>query len=193
MTLLHPRTLVRGTGAGFAAFLVGYFVTWIIAGTRASGIVVGGFFGGAVPDWRALLWVFFDSHFVGTRTPQVVGPDGELLARPYLVDTVGTLGLEFLYLVPVVLTVAAGALAAFGVAPTPREGFRAGLTVAVGYLLAVLVGLFVASSGGVGPSPLRALVVAGVVYPLAFGALGGYLAGRFGTRRLDAGGEVAIR
>lgn len=193
MTLLHPRTLLRGTVGGLGAFLVGYFVTWILAGTRASGTVVGGVFGGAVPDWRALLWVFFDSHFVGTRTPQVFGPDGELLARPYLVDTVGTLGLEFLYLVPVVLTLAAGALAAFGVARTPREGFRAGLTVVVGYLVAVLVGLFVASSGGVGPSPIRALVVAGFVYPLVFGGLGGFLAIRFGSRRLDTGGEVAIR
>lgn len=175
--LSTPRTAVRGAGAGLAAALLGYVATWITAGREATRLTVGGPFGGSVPDWRAVLWLCYDSHSVGTRTPEVFGPGGDLWGGGELVDTVGLLGVEFLYAVPVAVLLLAGVAvaSAAGVADL-RAGVVTGLAVAVGYLPAVVGGLFLASQGGVAPSPLRAVVVAGLVYPVAFGAAGGALA-----------------
>ena len=53
---------------------------------------------------------------------------------------------------------------------------RAGATVAVGYLPLVVVLAVLVRHVNVQPSFLRALVVAGIVYPVAFGAAGGVLA-----------------
>lgn len=50
-----------------------------------------------------------------------------------------------------------------------------------GYLVAVVLGLFVGSARGVGPHPMRAVLLAGVVYPLTFGGMGGFLGHRLTT------------
>lgn len=181
----RTRTAVLGTGAlaGVLAFLVGYLVTWVTAGTRAASVTVTGPFGSGVPDWRAVLWVFFDGHFVGTRTPQVFGPDGALWGGGELVDTVSLLDVTYVYAIPpLVLAVAGAAVALHLRSETPRAGVQAGLTVGIGYLVAVVLALFVATQGGIAPSPLRALVVAGIVYPVAFGGLGGFVAVLVTTR-----------
>lgn len=186
MTRFQRSTLARGTGVGAVAFLLGYLVTWILAGAKAAGTTVGGVLIGSVPEWKVVLWMFYDSHFVGTRTPEVFGPGGGLLGGGDLVDTVGAFDAEYLFAVPVVLLLLAGAtVAARSGAATPRKGFFAGLTVAVGYLAIAVLGLFVATEGGIAPSPLRAIVIAGVVYPVVFGALGGLTVGLFG----DGAGE----
>lgn len=176
-------TLVRGTIAGGVTFLLGYLATWILAGTKAATITATGPFGGSIPDWKAVLWLFYDSQFVGTRTPTVTGPDGALWGGGELVDTVNVLGVEYLYAVPVVLLVAAGATVAMTTnAMTPRNGLLAGITVTIGYLALTVLGLFAATAGGIAPSPLRALVVAGIVYPVVFGAVGGAVVGLYRRR-----------
>ncbi|QSG07233.1 hypothetical protein [Halapricum desulfuricans] len=170
--------LARGAVAGALGFFAGYLLTWIFAGAKVTNLTIGGVFGGGVPDWRAVLWVFYDSHFVGTRTPEVFGPGGDRWAGGDLIDTVKLLGVEYLYLVPVVVLLIGGvAMARFAGARTARDGAMAGATLTLGYVPLVLLGLFVATQGGVAPSPLRALVIAGVVYPIALGAIGGAVTG----------------
>jgi hypothetical protein len=170
--------LGRGAATGALAYLTGYLLTWVFAGSAASRLTVGGPFGGSVPDWRAVLWLFYDSHFVGTRTPDVFGPDGGLWVDGELVDTVALVGAEYLYALPVALLFLAGvAAAALDGASGSRAGLRAGVTVASGYLLLVVVGLLLGTQRGVAPSPLRAVLVAGVLYPVALGGLGGLVAG----------------
>lgn len=189
-----PRaTFVRGTVGGAIGFLLGYLITWILAGTKAASLTVDGPFGGSVPDWQAVLWVFYDSHFVGIRTPEVFGPDGALWAGGELVHIIDLLGVEYLYAVPaVVLFVAGAVVATLGGTRTPREGAFAGMAVATGYIVVVIFGLFVATRGGVAPSPLRALVIAGAVYPVTFGALGGGFAGLYNRATDDDRGEPAV-
>lgn len=179
---IKPRTrsaaLVRGTVAGALGFFAGYLLTWILAGTKIANLMIGGVFGGGVPDWRAVLWVFYDSHFVGTRTPEIFGPGGDRWAGGDLIDTVELLGVEYLYLVPVVVLLIGGVTTAhLAGARTTKDGAIAGVTLALGYFSLVALGLFVATQGGVAPSPLRALVIAGVGYPIAFGAIGGAVTG----------------
>lgn len=189
--MTRRETLLRGGVAGVAAFGLGYVLTWVLAGNRASKLVVDGPFGGFVPNWRAVLWVFYDSHLVGTETPRIVGPGGDLWARGEIVNTVDALNVEFLYAVPVVLLLVAGAWVAAAVgASDARNGAIAGGAVAAGYLLAVVVGLFAAPDGGVAPNTLRALVVAGLVYPVAVGAVGG---GVVGAVRRGTAGRRGVR
>jgi hypothetical protein len=186
-------TLARGTAVGAIGFVLGYLVTWILAGAKAANLAVQGPFGGSVPDWKAVLWVFYDSHFVGTRTPQVFGPGGGLWGGGDLIDTVGLLGVEYLYAVPVIVLLIAGAVVATLVGSTsPRQGMIAGMTLAVGYLAVTVLALFVATQGGVAPSPLRAVVIAGVVYPVALGAIGGAVAGLYRRATVERRGEPAV-
>lgn len=194
MTRTRGATVARGAAVGVGAFLLDYLVTWVTAGLAVASTAAPWPFSGAAPDWKAVLWLVYDSHFVGTRTPQVFGPNGDLLAGSELLDTVALLGTDYLYAVPVVLLVVAGGLVAWHVgAAGPREGLLAGVTVAVGYLAVVVLALFVASDGGVAPSPLRAVVVAGIVYPVAFGALGGTLAGLLGRETAERRADPAAR
>ncbi|MEF8901463.1 MAG: hypothetical protein V5A25_09605 [Halovenus sp.] len=184
VTRTRRERVLAGAVGGGVAFLLGYLVTWILAGSKVASATVSGPFGSAVPDWKALLWVFYDSQFVGTRTPTVTGPDGALIGGGDLLDTVSLLGVEYLYVVPIVLLVAAGvAVTATTDATTARDGLEAGITVTIGYLLLAVLGLFVAAEGGIAPSPLRTAVVAGIVYPVAFGALGGAITGYIKNRR----------
>jgi len=180
---VRKATLLRGAAGGVIAFAFGYLITWVLAGTKAASITGYGPFGGAIPDWKALFWLLYDAHFVGTRTPEVFGPGGFFLGGGDLLDTVSLLGVEYLYLVPVVVLVVAGAvLATRADVPTPRDGAIVGATLAIGYLAAVILGLFPTTQAGIAPSPPRALVIAGIVYPIVFGAIGGGLAGFYRQR-----------
>ncbi|MFB6135617.1 MAG: transporter [Halobacteriaceae archaeon] len=163
-------TAVRGAAAGVAAYVVGYLLAYLTATDAARRAVrafepfaqAGGRF---APDWKVAGWAFYDAHLVGTRFADRT------------VDLVAFASVQYLYLVPVLLLVLAGAAVAYAAgARTPREGVAAGITVAAGYVLLALFGAFVLQYANVRPSPLRAVVVAGVVYPVAFGALGGALA-----------------
>ena len=122
-----------------------------------------------------------NAHFVGTRTAEVFGPDGSLWSGGELVLTVSLLEIEYLFVVPAAVLVLGGAfLASHLDCPDGRQGMTVGVTLVLGYLPLVLIGLLVSTHFGTGPSPLRALVIAGIVYPVFFGAIGGFLVGYFG-------------
>ncbi|MDS0474497.1 hypothetical protein [Natrinema sp. 1APR25-10V2] len=169
-TTIDAATAVRGGAAGVGSFLLGYLFTFLSAAD--TGVRVAGAFqplasagGRFAPAWKVAGWLFLDGHAVGTRF------DGRT------VDAVSLAGVEFLYLVPPLLLVAAGALVAVTSASTTRrQGLVDGATVTVGYLLFVVVFAILTQHGNVRPTLLRALVVAGVAYPVAFGGLGGILA-----------------
>lgn len=97
--------------------------------------------------------------FAGTRTENFVASEGGSLA--------------LLYLLPPL------ALLAGADAPTPGAG--SGALVAVGYLPLALLGAvlfrFSVGDGAVAPDPVTAVLLAGLVYPLVFGGVGGAVAG----------------
>jgi hypothetical protein len=193
-SLLTSPTVVLGTVVGAGAFLGGYLLTWILAGAEAASLSVGGALGGAVPDWKAVTWLFQDSHFVGTRSSAVVGPGGEPLAGAELVDTVRLLGVEFLYVVPLAVLLLGGAAIAWrSEARGPRAGMIAALSLTGGYLVLVVLSMMAAQQTGVGPSPLRALVIAGLVYPAAFGGIGGAVYGLYHRSAARSQAEPAPR
>jgi len=170
--LVRPATVVVGAVTGTAAYLLGYLLVALAAGGALDGPLRG--FGpladaGArfAPTWKTAGWLFYDAHFVGTRVPGF-GP----------VDLVALAGQQYAYLVPPLALLAAGAaVAAYADVATPWAGVVVGTSVVAGYGLLALLGALVLPSVGVGPSLLRSVVLVGVVYPVAFGAAGGALAG----------------
>lgn len=174
-------TIGRGVVAGATAFILGFLVTVITGGVAATRLAGEGPFGETIPEWKTTIWVFYDAHFVGTRTAELIGPDGSPWSGGELVLTVNLLEIEYLFVVPVVVLVLVSALLASRMECSDgRHGMSIGMTLVLGYLPLVLLGLLVSMHFGTGPTPLRALVIAGIVYPVFFGAVGGFLAGHFG-------------
>lgn len=185
-------TAVIGPVLGIVTFALGYLVTWVLAGRQATQLNVTGPLGGAVADWKAVAWVFFDSHFVGTRTPTVVSPGGRSGGEVF--DTVALLDVTYLYVVPPLLLLAGGiAVARRTSAADGREGLLGGATMAVGYVTLAILLMLVSGETGVGPSPVRAVLIAGVVYPVFFGSLGGAVAGTLAGRTAERGSETPIQ
>jgi hypothetical protein len=78
----------------------------------------------------------------------------------------------------VLLLVAGLLLARVAGADTPADGAGAGAGVVVGYLPPALAGAIVFSHGGsIAPDLVTAVLLAGVVYPVVLGGVGGALAG----------------
>ena len=123
-------------------------------------------------------WVFYNTHFVDTvGSFSAFGLD--------VTRSINLVGDEFsavLYLVPALVLVAAG-IAVARAAGTPTTGSDAALaggTVVAGYLPRAVAGALLfgtaGDAGSVGPALVPAVGLAGVVYPVVFGALGGVVA-----------------
>jgi len=173
-----------GTTAGGAAYLLGYLITYVTQGDRIeaglSGInVFADLFGGdPVSVWRAAGWVFYNAHFVDLSVPSLIGAAQSV----NLVSQAAGGLLGVLFVVPPVLLAIAGAVAGrTAEAATPADGARSGALVAAGYLPLAVIGAFLfrypVGDGSVAPDLVTAVLLAGVVYPVAFGAVGGAVAG----------------
>ncbi|WP_198662118.1 hypothetical protein [Halorussus litoreus] len=184
--------LGRGALAGICAWLAGYLVVYVARADAVSEALRGvGFVsevlgGDAIPAWKGVAWLFANAHFVDAR-----------LSAPMLgtetFNAVTGEGSGLLLALPPVVLLAAGALAAWarrsGSAPRSgaaggrdsglRSAVTAGAAVALGYLpLSVATGFLTEHAiGGSGPTialdPVTAVLLAGLVYPVVFGALGG--------------------
>lgn len=184
--------LARGAVAGVAAWLSGYLVAYVWNAQAVREALQGvGFVsrllgGDAVPAWKGVAWLYLNAHFVATEIPTVAG--GTQTTNFVTADGGGSPAL--LVLAPVALLLA-GALVARTVGahepPTPGDGdllagVKAGAMVTLGYL-ALSVGAAVLSAHPIGdtdaalaPDFVTAILLAGVAYPVVFGALGGVVA-----------------
>ena len=171
--------VVPAAAAGFLAWVVGYLFTYLLVASDVRGSGLNRFaqtFGDGDATYELVGWVFFNSHFVdavidagffGSGTANFVG--GE--------DGFTTL----LFAVPVLLLVAAGlAVGRYQGVTGANDGAVAGALVVPGYLVCSVVGaiLFRVEAGGASGEPdlLPAVLLAGLVYPLVFGAVGGVVA-----------------
>jgi len=167
-------TLARGGLVGLAAWLLGYLVTFLLhAGSvrEAFATNVLEFLAGDPVTWKLVGWLYFNAHFVATSIPGLFGD-----STTNFLSGAEEITLLVLYVLPPLVLLAAGAAVARG-SSDPTEGAKAGGAVAPGYLVASVVGAFVVrisvADAVAGPSLVTAILLAGVVYPLVFGALGG--------------------
>lgn len=167
--------LGAGAAAGIAAYLLGYLITYVWQSgsveERLQGFnFIATLFGGEpIPPWQAVGWLFYNAHFVDTQI-RAMGTDSE----NFIAASDGG-ALALLYFVPVVLLLAAGfVLARTADADDAEDGAAAGASVVVGYFPLALAGAFLFSyDDTIAPALVTALLLAGLVYPLVLGAVGG--------------------
>ena len=185
---LLRRTLGQSALVGVAAYVLGYLLTLVFM------LVDGVEFGGEAGRLKVAGWVFFATHLVDLR---LTGAAGGRSASG-TVDVFGGLGQlanltstvpELLYLlVPIVVLVGTSLFLVRRVADgrtTVGTAAGVGASVAAGYLPMAVVGQFLfshtetgfggAASVTVAPDLLSSVLLAGIVYPLVCGVVGGVL------------------
>ena len=177
-------TLARGGLVGLAVWLLGYLVTYLLhAGNirEAFATNVVEFLAGDPVTWKLVGWLYFNAHFVATSIPGLFGD-----SSTNFLSGAEDITLTALYVVPPLLLLVAGAAVARG-ANDPAEGAKTGGALALGYLVASAVGAFLVqisvADAVAGPSLVTAILLAGAVYPLVFGALGGVIPAVLSSRR----------
>lgn len=184
----------RGTALGVLAALLGYVATFALryrALQAATTAPVGRFTAreAGPAAWQVAGWLWVAAHHVPLRAAKGTMVDGYELP---LATTATDPWAWFLFAIPPVLLVGAGALAA-GSADSPRTATLKGSGVAAGYLAAAACSLYAFRWTGVyqfdgmhrvvAPEPVPTLLVLGAAFPVAFGALGGRLRHALGASR----------
>jgi hypothetical protein len=174
---LGGGSLVSGALAGALSYVAGYLVVFVWQGPNVEkqlqdiNLFVTFFGGQEISKTQAVGWLFYNSHFV--RTKLASGTDSiNFLAE---ID-----GGELLYLLPVLLLVLAGLVVVLlSELSDALEGAVAGSLVTVGYFPLALIGAFVfrydVGDSAIQPELVTAIGLAGLLYPLVLGAIGGAL------------------
>ncbi|MDZ7745703.1 MAG: transporter [Halobacteriales archaeon] len=175
----NRESLVSGVAAGIAAWLVGYVLTYVFTSGSIRNTLIGQFLQnsdvGSIP--QAVGLVFYNAHFVetivnagffGSSAVSFIGGDNGFT--------------PVLYAIPVVLLVLAGLLVAVrSNTHDAVSGSKAGVTVAAGYLVLSVIGVFAMQMGSGSPSArpdlATGILLTGIIYPALFGAVGGAIGG----------------
>jgi hypothetical protein len=159
-----------GAAAGAAAWVLGYLCTYLITSSDIQNSLIGQFTD--IPTWKAVGWVFFNAHFVDTvvELPVVGG------ATSFVGGEEGFTVL--LYVVPPLLLLAAGlAVGRYAGAADAATAAVGGASLVVGYGILSVVGVALFPTENVTPDAVTGVLLAGVVYPVVFGAVGAAVAG----------------
>jgi hypothetical protein len=175
--------VLGGAVAGFLTFFVGFLLTYLLK----SGQVSSQQFGGGPSTEHYVSWLFFKMHNVGHEASVSLGSRSRSEAFD---PSTWAIWEDWLFAVPPALLLVAGlAVGALWADGRARSGALYGAALVLGYLpMALVAGLFAdysdseASLAGTvsvsaGPKLPEALALAGIVYPLVFGVLGGVVAG----------------
>jgi hypothetical protein len=172
------RAAGRGLAGGIAAWILGYLVVYLLHGSSVQnsfGSDVLEVFTGEPVAWKLVGWLFYNAHNVAVQ----ISLFGQRSVN--LVASAEEAGLTALFAVPPVLLVVAGAVAAWNTAVEPTTAARNGAAVALGYLPLSVAGAVLFAIGGddasAAPALVTAVLLAGLVYPLVFGAVGGLAGG----------------
>ena len=173
------KALPTGVALGVGAFVVNYILTFVF-------VMLDGADMSGASSWKVVGMVLFNAHQVSLEiSSAVISGSMNLLTgdlaggNTALGATVPTIVYQ---LVPVLVLIGFGFFVAQNVrAADPVTGALAGATITAGYVLLAVVGVFLFSvsqqGSSVGPSVVMGIVLAGIVYPLVAGAIGGAAAG----------------
>lgn len=179
------KPLLLGIGAGTGAWWIGYGVTYLLVKSRVRDVIFRqlrediGYSPVQPADYEMVGWIFYNIHFFDIHISDCcvatnrtfIGADG---FTPVL-----------LFIPPVLLFVAGFSVARFSLVHYQKEskllsGFSEGGAIIPGYFLMILIGHFLFSLGdwfsGATASPSGSLILAGIIYPLVFGSIGGFTA-----------------
>lgn len=172
-------SFLPSAAAGLASFVLGYLATWVVAGPQIRETMAG-----AVPAWKAAGWYYYAAHFVDLVATRSAGPFSGTGTVDPIASAEANLGL--LYAVPPAVLVLSGlGVAVWQGLDRPGPAALGGALVALGYGAAAVVGAVlvphtaagtvfgVEVSSSIGPQLAGAVLLAGVIYPVVFGAIGG--------------------
>lgn len=174
----------EGAIAGAAAWIVGYVLTALVVFTRESSRLgeISENVGDNAGAFEFVGWVFFNSHFVDT----VIEAGFLGFGGASTVSFIGGDGFpQMLYFIPIALLVASGlAIGRSQGVSEITDGAVSGVLVVPAYLVLSIAGalVFRVSAEALGatfsaePDFLPAIILAGILIPAVFGAIGGILA-----------------
>ncbi|MFD1685808.1 transporter [Halobellus litoreus] len=169
------RTLGTAAVGGVLSYLVAYAITYAVTGQQIANSLAARVLEIATGDpgtWKLVGWVFYSAHYVTSEIPGLFGS-----TAVNLVGRGDTFPAALFLLPPVVLVVAGALVAVVGRSETAVAGAVGGASVTLGYLPLAVAGAFLFSiavgDSTAGPTLVTAVLLAGLVYPLVFGALGG--------------------
>jgi hypothetical protein len=180
---LHGRSLGIGAMAGALAYIIGYLVTYLWQGPSVEERLerintLLGIFDlftdvDQISKVDAVGWLFYNAHFVRANVP------GQSDTVNFISEAEGG---ELLYALPIVTLLLAGVVVVLlSEADSPVTGLVTGVQIVAGYLPLAIGGtlFFTYESGGntVEPEIVTAVFLAGLVYPLVFGGIGGAIGG----------------
>lgn len=191
MTQLRRNTTLRYPGGwtslwGAGAYLIGYFIIYVV--TKQRGLIAmqrveltpksetttfATYLKEAtIPVWKSAGWLFYSAHSVPITVPRDRLP-------LILVNLIGAAGgaLVVLYVLPPLILMSAGWIATRNKeSSSPTKLLIAGGMISLGYVPLALAGtvLFAVNRSGIAlhPDILFGVVVAGLLYPAVFGAIG---------------------
>lgn len=185
----------KSVGYGVASYVVTYAIFFVLKGSEGVQEFRTGFEQGAGSTFQQLGidppsafqvagWVFYLAHNAGIEiSVSAMGQSQTLNMNPGL-------GQEaYLMAIPPIVLVAAGYLIASREAPVGASLPKVGASIAAGYVILSLVGVFafawtVTITGGFGqeasltvkPQLVMGVLAAGLIYPALFGGIGGFIA-----------------
>ena len=180
--------VLGGLGGGLGAFVLAFTLLLFLRLGRLSGaadyFTYFTSFDAVTPNSVEVLnWVFFEAHTVGTEIAIAAGGTSRSSVTHL---THGVLYEPWFSVVPILALGSVGYLLAdMAYSWDLVSGLQAGASVVLGYFLGATVAVFALAARGVadgvtvtiGPDPLAGLLLAGLVYPVVFGGLGGAVAG----------------
>ena len=173
------RAVGGGLAGGIAAWVVGYLVVYLLNASEIENSLGSGVLEALTNEnvtWKLVGWLFYNAHNVTIKTPGFFGQS----AQNFVAGSEEA-ALTALFVLPPVLLLAAGVVVAWNTAADPTSAARNGAAVVLGYLPLSIAGavLFAVSVGDAtaGPDLVTAVLLAGLVYPLVFGAVGGLIGG----------------
>ncbi|QLC32806.1 transporter [Halarchaeum sp. CBA1220] len=172
---------VPAAAVGIAAYVLQYLVVYLWQANRVrdqlSGLnAVIEFLGGqAIPAWQAVGWLFYNAHFVSFTYPSFGG--GRTATNLIASGNAP----QLLYVLPPLFLLVGGYLLVRSVSlADPTDGALCGTVLSLGYAVPAWFGVFAfritTESNWLGPDLVTGIVLAGVVYPVVFGAIGGAVA-----------------
>jgi len=181
--LLDRIPIGRAAGLGAAAYVAVYAVTYLFVELQED----TDFGSTDVSQMDVAGWFFYSAHFVDIKLTQNDQTSTENIISEAADLTVPE---PIWYIVPVVILVAIGLVAAMGLderSASAQDAALSGAAVVAGYLPLAVVGTFLFKyeteqsflgqtiSTSITPDTAMAVGLAGVAYPVVLGAVGGFL------------------
>lgn len=187
-SLTDRLPLKLGAAFGAAAYVVGYIITYVMV--EFDDEINTNELSGEIADTTDLVgWVFYNAHFVDTEFSRTLDGTTETETERLIAENTTQIPDLVYTLVPIVLLIGAGYLLLQRSYVTGMtDAALSGAGVVVGYLPLAVLGTFlfeasesVQTFGGeasvsIGPEAANAIVLAGIIFPVLFGAVGGFLA-----------------